>query len=542
MANYTYPELEQLWISNGGPPEWAPTMAAVALAESNGDPNAKNPSGATGLWQTLMSAQGKPFQEKYGNVNLTDPNEAAKIAIIQLAGGQGISNWTADPVGKYVYDNGSKPLSSSEAQSMASNPSSVTTTTTDPTVSGVPTTFAPVPAGTDLHNVGGFDLSAIPPNEQGNAVKLIKEQEQRPGFAQELQTRIQQDFGYGNSWVQKIPELYGVYVWAALGGAGDPSTAAGKNLFQSAVSRTGWWQTTNANQRAWEQAQSTDPAGVRQALGNAQEKVLADANQIGVTLTKQELDNIAGMYAANSYVQSGSFGAQNGVAAEWLDQAIIDTISNKKAEFRGMQTDFSTAPQGTTDFAQQTHGGEGSVNLGGIAGQLYDKFQTVAQQYLMFNPNDPKSSLLTQQSLLNQVQNALMNYTGSGSSFGSSNLINGETARFTQLMKDQATKLYPSLAQAIAAGQTPADYVAPYQQLIGSQLGVTPTSINFTDPKWNWVIATPDPKTGQKQALSLDQVQQKLVTLPEWQKSNTAAQIGNDVVTGLNKAFGFGGS
>lgn len=421
-------------------------------------------------------------------------------------------------------------------------PTAAPTTGTSGAVELPKTVFLPPEEGANPHDFYGFDLSSISPDQLGNAEHAVREYIANPGFAEQLRARIINDFGYGVSWVEKIPQLYGVLIWAASGAAGDPSTAAGKNAFLAQVSNTQWWKQNDANLRSWEQAQSTDPAGVRQALQNAQEKVLADANQIGVTLSKQELASIAGIWAANTYTQSGSFGSQSGTAAEWLDQAIIDTITNKKVTEKGLPTDFSNAPTGTTDFQMQTHGATGSTNLGGIAGQLYDNFQKVAQQYMMYNPSDPKSSLISQESLLNQVSSALQNYTGSGSSFGSSNLINGETARFTQLMKDQAAKFYPSFAEAINAGQTPADYVAPYQQLIGNQLGISPASINFHDPKWNWVIATPDPKTGIKQALTLDQVQQKLVTLPEWQTSNTAKQMTNDVIVGLNKAFGFGGS
>ena len=102
--------------------------------------------------------------------------------------------------------------------------------------------------------------------------------------------------------------------------------------------------------------------------------------------------------------------------------------------------------------------------------------------------------------------------------------------------------MYPSMAAAIAAGTTPQAYVQPYSSVISQMTGIDPASINFTDPKWNWVIATPDPKTGQKTALTLDQVQQKLATTPMFDQSNNAAQMADSVTTNLNKSFGFGGT
>jgi hypothetical protein len=422
--------------------------------------------------------------------------------------------------------------------------STTSTASTASTATIPPTTFLPPEAGVDPKNFHGYDLSAIPPNELGNAEHSISQYLTDPNLQAQVNQRMSQDFGYQVGWAQKIPQLNGILIWASM--TQDPSSAASKNLFETAVQNTDWWKQTNANQRAWEQVQSTDPAQAQQALKDAQNKVLADANQIGVKLTPQELQQIAHVYAANTFVQSGSLGSQSGTAPEWLDQAIIDTITNTGNKANGSlstkQQDFSALPTGQSQFDQSTQGGTNPNDLYGISSQLYNKFQAVAQQYLMYNPDNPNASLISNKDLMSQVQSALQNYTGSGSSFGSSNLINGAVTQFTNQMKDQASKLYPSLAAAINAGTTPQDYVAPYAQLISNQMGVSPGSINFTDPKWNWVIATPDAKTGQKTALTLDQVQQKLVTLPDWQKSNTAAQMGTAVVTGLNKAFGFGGS
>lgn len=55
MAKYTYAQLEQIWITAGGNPIRAPMAAAIAMAESGGDPlafNQADPSGGSrGLWQ-----------------------------------------------------------------------------------------------------------------------------------------------------------------------------------------------------------------------------------------------------------------------------------------------------------------------------------------------------------------------------------------------------------------------------------------------------------------------------------------------------------
>lgn len=66
-------------------------MAAVALAESRGNPRARNPSGASGLWQILgLPFPGDPF----------DPLTNARMAVSKY-GSQGLRAWEAYTNGNY---------------------------------------------------------------------------------------------------------------------------------------------------------------------------------------------------------------------------------------------------------------------------------------------------------------------------------------------------------------------------------------------------------------------------------------------------------
>jgi hypothetical protein len=402
-------------------------------------------------------------------------------------------------------------------------------------------------AGADVKNFYGYDLTPFQNSQElGKMEQTIKQYVEDPGYKAQIDQKLETEYGYQTNWWKNIPEVNAVMLYAAV--QLDPTDAASQNQFQSMLAQTQWWQTTTSNGRYWDEAYGTngspgtDPAQANQALQNAQEKVLADANQIGVTLSKQQLDAIALTYAKNNYVASGSFGTASGTAAEWLDQAIVDTLENIQGQNVGkIPTDFSTLAPGQSDFSSMAapQGNAAPTGLTGIASQLYAGFQNIAQQYLMYNPNNPSGSLLTNQSLMNQVEQSLQNYTGSGSSFGSSNLITGAEAAFTQQMITQASAMYPSMAASIAAGTTPQAYVQPYQSVISNMTGIDPASINFTDPQWNWVIATPG-ANGQKTALTLDQVQQKLATTPQFDQSNNAAQMADSVTTSLNKSFGFG--
>jgi hypothetical protein len=80
-----------LWIQAGGQPRLAPLMAAIAMAESGGDPGAQNPSGASGLWQIL----GQPFP---GDV--FDPAVNARMAVWKWQH-QGLKAWQTYTNGAY---------------------------------------------------------------------------------------------------------------------------------------------------------------------------------------------------------------------------------------------------------------------------------------------------------------------------------------------------------------------------------------------------------------------------------------------------------
>lgn len=91
MATYSYAQLEDLWIGAGGSRALAPVMAAIAMAESGGDSEARNPSGASGLWQIL----GNPFPG-----NPFDPQVNARMAAAKFHE-QGLGAWVTYTSGAY---------------------------------------------------------------------------------------------------------------------------------------------------------------------------------------------------------------------------------------------------------------------------------------------------------------------------------------------------------------------------------------------------------------------------------------------------------
>lgn len=91
-GKYTKDGLMRLWIAAGGPRDKADQAAAIALAESNqGDPNARNSIGATGLWQI--------YNGPNTSMSLKDPWKNAQAAVAKYKAslktkGDGFLPWT----------------------------------------------------------------------------------------------------------------------------------------------------------------------------------------------------------------------------------------------------------------------------------------------------------------------------------------------------------------------------------------------------------------------------------------------------------------
>lgn len=85
-------ELMELWTHAGGAAAKANIAAAIALAESGGNPNARNSSGASGLWQIL--GQVVPG-------NIFDPLVNAKNAVKKYNDAGGWSPWVVYTEGTY---------------------------------------------------------------------------------------------------------------------------------------------------------------------------------------------------------------------------------------------------------------------------------------------------------------------------------------------------------------------------------------------------------------------------------------------------------
>lgn len=99
-GQYSFAQLEQLWINAGGPKSIAPVMAAIALAESSGIPSETNKTDnggrqtSWGLWQISDGTHNMPV------ANILDPNVNAQQAVKKYRT-QGLTAWGTYTSGRY---------------------------------------------------------------------------------------------------------------------------------------------------------------------------------------------------------------------------------------------------------------------------------------------------------------------------------------------------------------------------------------------------------------------------------------------------------
>jgi hypothetical protein len=135
MTTYTYAQLEQLWINNGGSAATAPLAAAIAEAESSGNSTASspNPDGGSniGLWQLDTNGKGSGLTV----AQLQDPTVNAAAAVTGSKGGTDWSAWETYVNGAYI-----RFLSNGTAPSSTGVPASTGTASTASAVTVVPGT------------------------------------------------------------------------------------------------------------------------------------------------------------------------------------------------------------------------------------------------------------------------------------------------------------------------------------------------------------------------------------------------------------------
>jgi Lysozyme like domain len=103
QTQFSKAQLQQLWTTNGGDPDYAGWASAIAEAESSGNAQASspNPDGGTnyGLWQLDTKGVGSGYSQE----QLEDPNGSTQIVIMATRNGVDWSDWGDSVTAQYGY-------------------------------------------------------------------------------------------------------------------------------------------------------------------------------------------------------------------------------------------------------------------------------------------------------------------------------------------------------------------------------------------------------------------------------------------------------
>jgi hypothetical protein len=219
----------------------------------------------------------------------------------------------------------------------------------------------------------------------------------------------------------------------------------------AAVVQTNWWKTTSQAQRNFQEIQANNPGEAAAQVAQMQNTILATAQQLGVTIPADQLKNMATM----------------ATAFNWSTATIEQTLRAGGA-FSAPNPKFGAAAT-FQDQARQL-AGEYNINLSDSQMQAYVK----------------------------------QNVAGTLSADG-----------LQSMFAQQAEQMYPWMAASIKQGVTPSQYLSSYASAAGTTLGIDPSSVNWTDPKWNKALLTTNAQ-GQQQPNSIGVFQQNLMKDPTY--------------------------
>ena len=254
------------------------------------------------------------------------------------------------------------------------------------------------------------------------------------------------------AWLLNVPSVAPLLIQAA-------QTGMGADQFNAAFESTAWYQQNSQSVRNWIAEVETDPAKAQADLQAQESSINATMAGLGLRPTPQQIQSFA----------------QQSLAMGWTDQQIKDNIA----------AGIHAGDNGTFTF---TYGG--ATTTSGTSGTLeanISSIQASAAKYLV--PVSPT----TVDSFAIALSQGTMDPTGVDAYF-----------------QTQAESMYPSIAGAIKAGITPADYVTPYKEVAAQLLGVAPASIDMTKPQYARALSAPGPG-GVPTAMSLYDWQQLLM-------------------------------
>lgn len=158
---------------------------------------------------------------------------------------------------------------------------------------------------------------------------------------------------------------------------------------------------------------------------------------------------------------------------------------------------------------------------GGLTSKTIEDYSATARSYGVALPKDPA-----------MLETFIKNAIGP----------NGNEQGFNDYMKALAKIQFPWMTKFIDAGGTPETWLTPVATQIGNLLGVSPQTIDWADPKWNGVLSTMDPKTGESIPNDVNKVLTMVKTNPvfDYVHSKSAKDDAFTIGSQIRSMMGFG--
>jgi hypothetical protein len=394
------------------------------------------------------------------------------------------------------------PLVKKGSSFVPASPSTTTPPTTVPKTTGTsPTSTTVAPMGTQLaatttgvpKYTSGSQFEAanpplpttpvttVKPTNTGTGTKLGKNEALVNGKkvvvgGSKWQQIIQDEFGSMWDVYNDNPDVHKVIDQSVKEGWYNDETKLTARL-----QNTNWFRTTQSATRQYNIKKSTDPATLE-----------ADINKGIEDLRAYGLKSGSGVVLSDASLRML---AENKIKFGWSDQQTTNAVGSESAA-----TATSGGPQGTMALRQ------GTVSVG---------LRTVADNYAQ--KVDP--------AMLDQWTTEILKG-------------NKTEAQFTEQMKLQASQQYRSLAPQIDKGQDVKTAVSMYSNAAQNVLGIDPSTIDWTQDKWNTALNYKDPKTNEYRTMDAFEWNKHLRSQPEWQNTDDAKQTYRSAAMSIAKAFG----
>lgn len=262
----------------------------------------------------------------------------------------------------------------------------------------------------------------------------------------------------------------------------DPTTAEGRQRFLNELYKTSWWNNTSSAMRNYTKLKA-NPEWT-ETLADKTEEMRGTADGKGLTLSNETLARLAEESIKNGWSDTET---DRAIGAEWVKES-------QRARAGGLVT-----PQ--MDITRTAE---------------YADLKRVTSQLMLDNIADDE----------------LTGYT--------ERIIKGETTAdaFRKDMKARAKLRYGALSNYIDQDYDIRSVTADYRKTAASLLELPEDKVNFTDSKFYRAFAFDPQNTGTPRQMNLNEWEQYIRSLPDWQKTENAKREYRDVGMSLLKYFG----